>query len=155
ELLLGPIIFAAIGIILGLLLRSVVAPIYLLLTTLLSYFATLGLTTLVFVHILGQSGIQNFVPPFMAVFLIALGADYNVFIMSRVREESWRSGIHEGTRRALSRTGGVITSAGIILAGTFAVLLVPPLQFLQQIGFSVAVGVLLDTFIVRALLVPS
>jgi RND superfamily putative drug exporter len=153
--LLGPIIFLAIGIILALLLRSLVAPLYLLATTLLSYLATLGLTSLVFQHLLHETGIQNFVPPFMAVFLIALGADYNVFIMSRIREESHRIGIHDGTRKAIARTGGVITSAGLILAGTFAVLLVPPLEFLKQIGFAVAAGVLLDTFIIRALMVPS
>lgn len=152
---LGPIIFLAIGIILALLLRSLVAPIYLLASTLLSFLATLGLTAIVFQGLLHESGIQDFVPPFMAVFLIALGADYNVFIMSRVREESHRIGLHDGTQRALARTGGVITSAGLILAGTFAVLLVLPLEFLKQIGFSVAAGVLLDTFIVRALLVPS
>ncbi len=153
--LLGPIIFAAIGIILGLLLRSVVAPIYLLATTLLSFFTTLGLTVLVFQGLRGQSGIQNFVPPFMAIFLVALGADYNVFIMSRVREEALREGVHDGTRKALARTGGVITSAGIILAGTFAALIIQPLELLQQIGFAVAAGILLDTFVVRAVLVPS
>ena len=155
ELLLGPIIFLLIGIILGLLLRSVIAPLYLLASTLLSFFATLGLTAFVFQGVLNNSGIQDFVPPFMAVFLIALGADYNVFIMSRVREESHRVGIHDGTRKALARTGGVITSAGVILSGTFGVLLILPLQFLQQIGFAVAAGILLDTFIVRALFVPS
>lgn len=155
EILLGPIIFLAIGIILAGLLRSAVAPLYLLASTLLSFFATLGLTSFVFQRFFGATGIQDFVPPFMAVFLIALGADYNVFIMSRVREEVHWIGIHAGTQRALARTGGVITSAGIILAGTFAVLLILPLQFLQQIGFSVAAGVLLDTFLVRALLVPS
>ncbi|MGI8550150.1 MAG: MMPL family transporter [Dehalococcoidia bacterium] len=152
---LGPLVFLAIGIILAALLRSLVAPLYLLLSTLLSYFATLGLTTLIFQGPFHETGIQDFVPPFMAVFLIALGADYNVFIMSRIREEAQRVGLHEGTQRAIARTGGVITSAGIILAGTFAVLLVPPLQFLKELGFAVAAGVLLDTFVVRALLVPS
>jgi uncharacterized membrane protein YdfJ with MMPL/SSD domain len=155
DLVLAPIVFLAIGLILGLLLRSVIAPIYLLASTLLSFLATLGLTSLVFVVIGGQSGIQSFVPTFMAVFLIALGADYNVFIMSRIREESHRLGLHDGTQRAVARTGGVITSAGLILAGTFAALITLPLSLLQQIGFSVAAGVLLDTFIVRALLVPS
>lgn len=153
--LLGPVIFLAIGIILAILLRSLVAPLYLLATTLLSYLATLGLTSFVFQHVLHETGIQNFVPTFMAVFLIALGADYNVFIMSRIREESHRLGNHEGTRKAIARTGGVITSAGLILAGTFAVLLLPPLELLKQIGFSVAAGILLDTFIIRALMVPS
>jgi RND superfamily putative drug exporter len=154
-LLLGPIIFLAIGIILSILLRSVVAPLYLLATTLLSFFSTLGLTAVVFVVILGESGIQNFVPTFMAVFLIALGADYNVFIMSRIKEETHRIGLHDGTQRAVARTGGVITSAGLILAGTFAVLITLPVELLKQIGFAVAAGVLLDTFIVRALMVPS
>jgi uncharacterized membrane protein YdfJ with MMPL/SSD domain len=155
DLVLGPIVFLAIGIILGLLLRSVVAPIYLLLSTLLSFFATLGLTAIVFVVLRGQSGIQSFVPTFMAVFLIALGADYNVFIMSRIREEAHRLGLHDGTQRAVARTGGVITSAGLILAGTFAVLITLPVELLKEIGFAVAAGVLLDTFVVRALMVPS
>jgi putative drug exporter of the RND superfamily len=153
--LLGPIVFLAIGAILALLLRSIIAPLYLLATTLLSFFATLGLTVLVFQGLRGQSGIQNFVPTFMAIFLVALGADYNVFIMSRVREEALREGVHDGTRKAIARTGGVITSAGIILAGTFAALITQPLELLQQIGFAVAAGILLDTFVVRALLVPS
>src|SRR5205807_112455 len=87
--------------------------------------------------------------------LIALGADYNVFIMSRIREESQRVGLHEGTQKAVARTGGVITSAGLILAGTFALLITLPLELLKEIGFAVAAGVLLDTFVVRALLVPS
>lgn len=155
ELLIGPIIFVVIGLILAALLRSLVAPLYLLATTALSFMATLGLTALVFQKGVGESGIQDFVPPFMAIFLIALGADYNVFIMSRVREETGRIGLHDGVQKAIARTGGVITSAGLILAGTFAVLLVLPLSFLKQIGFSVAAGVLLDTFVVRALLVPS
>jgi len=153
--LLGPIILVAIGVILGLLLRSVIAPLYLLGTTLLSFLATLGLTVLIFQGLRGQTGIQNFVPPFMAIFLIALGADYNVFIMSRIREETLREGLLAGTRKAIARTGGVITSAGIILAGTFAALILQQLELLQQIGFAVAAGVLLDTFVVRALLVPS
>ena len=155
ELLLGPIIFLAIGIILGLLLRSAVAPLYLLATTLLSFLATLGLTSLIFQHVVNSGGIQDFVPPFMAVFLTSLGADYNVFIMTRVREESRRLGIHDGARRAIARTGTVITSAGIILAGTFAALIALPLSLLQQIGFAVAAGILLDTFVVRVLMVPS
>lgn len=150
-----PIILLAIGIILGLLLRSIVAPLYLLATIVLSYGATLGLSTIVFQDILGQEGVGASVPFFLFVFLVALGVDYNIFLMARIREETRHHGLQAGTRRALGRTGGVITSAGIILAGTFAALMTLPLQDLFQTGFSVAVGVLLDTFVVRSLMVPA
>jgi putative drug exporter of the RND superfamily len=141
--------------VLGLLLRSLVAPLYLLATTVLSYFATLGLSTLVFQDLLHQGGVGGSVPFFLFVFLVALGIDYNIYLMARVREESAELGLHEGTVHALGRTGGVITSAGIILAGTFAALMTLPLRDLFQVGFAVAVGVLLDTFVVRSLMVPS
>ncbi len=150
-----PIILLAIGVILGLLLRSLVAPIYLLATIVLSYAATLGLSTLVFQDLLGQDGVGAGVPFFLFVFLVALGVDYNIFLMARIREETRHHGLRSGTRRALGRTGGVITSAGIILAGTFGALMTLPLQDLFQTGFSVAVGVLIDTFIVRSLMVPA
>ena len=150
-----PIILVAIGIILALLLRSLVAPVYLLATIVLSYGAALGLSTLVFQEVLGHQGVGAGVPFFLFVFLVALGVDYNIFLMARVREETQRHGLKDGTRRALGRTGGVITSAGIILAGTFAALMTLPLRDLFQVGFSVAVGVLLDTFVVRSLVVPA
>jgi RND superfamily putative drug exporter len=112
---------------------------------------------LVFQEWLGDPGITFWLAPFLFVILIALGADYNIFIMSRVREELGAAGgdVGEAVRRGLLLTGRVITSAGIILAGTFAVLMVAPLPNLRQIGFAVTVGVLIDTFVVRSLLVPS
>ncbi len=151
----GPIVIVAIWVILTLLLRSLVAPVYLVISVLLSFLATLGLSTLIFQNVLGHEGIGNRNVVWMFIFLVALGVDYNIYIMSRVREEVGRSGLVEGTRRAISRTGGVITSAGIILAGTFSVLTTLPLRDLAQLGFAVMLGVLLDTFVVRALLVPS
>jgi uncharacterized membrane protein YdfJ with MMPL/SSD domain len=155
ERVVLPAILLAIGLILGLLLRSVVAPVYLLLTIVLSYFAALGLTVFFFQTVLGQSGIGPGVPFLLFLFLVALGVDYNIFLMARVREETARHGLEQGTLRALARTGGVITSAGVILAGTFAALTTLPLRDLVQLGFAVAVGVLLDTFVVRSLMVPA
>ncbi len=151
----GPIVIVAIWVILALLLRSLVAPTYLVASVLLSFLAALGLSSVIFQNVLGHEGVgyQNGV--WMFIFLVALGVDYNIYIMSRVREEVGRSGLVAGTRRAISRTGGVITSAGIILAGTFSVLATLPLRDLMQLGFAVMLGVLLDTFVVRALLVPS
>ena len=151
----GPIVIAAIWVILAMLLRSLVAPTYLVISVLLSFMAALGLSSVIFQNVLGHAGVgyQNGV--WMFIFLVALGVDYNIYIMSRVREEVGRNGLVEGTRRAVSRTGGVITSAGIILAGTFSVLATLPLRDIVQLGFAVMLGVLLDTFVVRALLVPS
>jgi uncharacterized membrane protein YdfJ with MMPL/SSD domain len=155
ERVVLPLILLAIGVVLGLLLRSIVAPIYLMATIIISYFGTLGLSTVVFQDILGQNGVGASVPFFLFVFLVALGVDYNIYLMARIREEAHKYGLEAGTRRALSRTGGVITSAGIILAGTFGALMTLPLQDLFQLGFAVAVGVLLDTFVVRTMMVPS
>jgi uncharacterized membrane protein YdfJ with MMPL/SSD domain len=155
TLVVLPIILVAIGIVLGLLLRSIIAPLYLLATTVVSYFATLGLSTFVFQTLLGHEGVGSSVPFYLFVFLVALGIDYNIYLMARVREEAREFGLHDGTVRALGRTGGVITSAGIILAGTFAALMTLPLQDLFQLGFAVAIGVLIDTFIVRSLTVPA
>ena len=150
-----PLILLAIGVILALLLRSLVAPIYLLATIVLSYAATLGLCTLLFAWFFGHDGVSSGMPFFLFVFLVALGVDYNIFLMSRIREETARLGLHDGTRQAVGRTGGVITSAGIILAGTFAALMTLPLRDLVQLGFAVAIGVLLDTFVVRTVMVPA
>ena len=155
TLVVLPLILPAIGVILGLLLRSLVAPIYLLATIVLSYAATLGISTFVFITVLGQEGVSGGTPFFLFVFLVALGVDYNIFLMVRIREETGRHGLAVGTRRALGRTGGVITSAGLILASTFGALMTLPLQDLFQLGFSVALGVLLDTFIIRSLMVPA
>jgi uncharacterized membrane protein YdfJ with MMPL/SSD domain len=148
-------VLGGVFVVLILLLRALVAPVYLILTILLSYAATLGVTRLLFVDILGGAGVTWWVPMFMFVMLVALGMDYNIFLIGRVKEEVAASGSREGTRRALARTGGIITSAGIIMAGTFASLASGSILGLLQIGFAVAFGVLLDTFVVRTTLVPA
>jgi RND superfamily putative drug exporter len=150
-----PIVLILITIILGLLLRSILAAGLLLGTVVLSYFATLGACQLVFEHIFGFKGADVSFPLFAFIFLVALGIDYNIFLMTRVREESARIGTRAGVIKGLTVTGGVITSAGIVLAATFGVLGVLPLVFLAQLGFAVAFGVLLDTMIVRTILVPA
>ncbi len=155
ERVVLPLILLAIGVVLGLLLRSIVAPLYLLATSVLTYFSTLGISTLVFQNLLGHQGVGSSVPFYLFVFLIALGIDYNIYLMARIREEERRDSLVAGTVRALGRTGGVITSAGIILAGTFGALMTLPLQVLFQLGFAVSIGVLMDTFIVRTLTVPA
>ncbi|MCL0043354.1 MMPL family transporter [Dehalococcoidia bacterium] len=154
-LFVAPLIILAIWIILVLLLRSLIAPTFLVISVLISFLAALGLSVLVFQKLLGHEGVAYSLLPWMFIFLVALGVDYNIYIMSRVREEIRRFGLLDGTREAISQTGGVITSAGLILAGTFSVFTTLPLRDLFQLGFAVAVGILLDTFIVRALLVPS
>jgi RND superfamily putative drug exporter len=153
--LIIPIVLVIIGIILGLLLRSILAAGILLLTVVLSFMATLGVCQLVFEHIFNFKGADASFPLFAFIFLVALGIDYNIFLMTRVREESMKIGTRKGVIKGLTVTGGVITSAGIVLAATFAVLGVLPLVFLAQLGFAVAFGVLLDTIIVRSLLVPA
>ena len=150
-----PIILFVITIILGLLLRSIVSAIVLLGTVVLSYFATLGVCALVFNHIFGFAGGDNSFPLFAFIFLVALGIDYNIFLMTRVREESGKLGTREGVIKGVTVTGAVITSAGIVLAATFAVLGLLPLVPLAQLGFAVGFGVLLDTIIVRSILVPA
>ncbi len=153
--LIIPIVLFLIAIILGLLLRSIYAAVLLLGTVVISFFATLGVCAIVFNHIFGFAGADPAFPLFAFIFLVALGIDYNIFLMTRVREESLRLGTRAGMTKALTVTGGVITSAGIVLAATFAVLGVLPLVFLAQLGFAVAFGVLLDTMIVRSILVPA
>ncbi|KOU69615.1 membrane protein [Streptomyces sp. XY66] len=150
-----PIVLGIILLILVALLRSVLVPVLLVATVALNFLATLGVSALVFGHLLGFSGTDASVPLYGFVFLVALGVDYNIFLMSRVREETLRSGTREGVLRGLVTTGGVITSAGVVLAATFAALMVIPLAFLVQIAFIVAFGVLLDTLVVRSLLVPA
>ena len=150
-----PIILVVITIILGLLLRSIVSAIVLLGTVVLSYFATLGVCALMFNHAFGFAGGDNSFPLFAFIFLVALGIDYNIFLMTRVREESAKHGTREGVIKGVAVTGGVITSAGIVLAATFAVLGLIPLVPLAELGFAVAFGVLLDTIIVRSILVPA
>jgi uncharacterized membrane protein YdfJ with MMPL/SSD domain len=142
-------------IVLVLLLRSLVAPIYLVGTVLLSYLTTLGLASWIFQDALGLAAVNYFIPLIVFVLLVALGSDYNIFLMSRVREESETREIRAGIRFASARTGAVITSAGVILAGTFASLVTSPLAIMIQVGVVVALGVLIDTFLVRSLLVPA
>jgi RND superfamily putative drug exporter len=150
-----PIILIVITFILGLLLRSVFSAVLLLGTVVLSYFATLGVCALVFNHIFGFAGGDNSFPLFAFIFLVALGIDYNIFLMTRVREESQKIGTRAGVIKGVTVTGAVITSAGIVLAATFAVLGLLPLVPLAELGFAVAFGVLLDTIIVRSILVPA
>ncbi|SDI07857.1 putative drug exporter of the RND superfamily [Actinokineospora alba] len=150
-----PIVLIVIFAVLALLLRSLLAPALLIATVVLSFAATMGVSALVFNGILGFPGADPVVPLFGFVFLVALGIDYNIFLMTRVREETRALGTREGTLRGLSLTGGVITSAGVVLAATFAALAVIPILFLAQLAFIVAFGVLVDTLIVRSLLVPA
>jgi RND superfamily putative drug exporter len=153
--LLVPIALVIVLVILVGLLRSLVAPVLLVLTVVLSFAAALGVGAIVFDVIFGFPGSDTSLPLFAFIFLVALGVDYNIFLMARVREEAQRHGTREGMLRGLAVTGGVITSAGIVLAGTFSVLAVLPLVFLTELGFVIAFGVLLDTFIVRSVLVPA
>ena len=150
-----PIILIVITVILGLLLRSILSAVVLLGTVVLSYFATLGVCALVFNHIFGFAGGDNSFPLFAFIFLVALGIDYNIFLMTRVREESAKIGTRAGVIKGVTVTGAVITSAGIVLAATFAVLGLLPLVPLAELGFAVGFGVLLDTIIVRSILVPA
>ncbi|CAN7538791.1 efflux RND transporter permease subunit [Arthrobacter sp. LjRoot78] len=150
-----PVVLAVILLILMLLLRSVLAPVLLVASVVLSYAAAMGVSALVFNNIFGFPGADATVPLFGFVFLVALGVDYNIFLMSRVREESLKHGTRPGILRGLGVTGGVITSAGVVLAATFAALGVIPIMFLVQLAFIVAFGVLLDTVLVRSLLVPA
>ncbi|MFI6817047.1 MMPL family transporter [Nonomuraea sp. NPDC050328] len=155
TLLIVPVVLVLILVILILLLRSLVMPVLLVATVAVNFLATLGVSALVFTHLFGFSGVDASVPLYGFVFLVALGVDYNIFLMSRVREETVRHGARDGVLRGLVSTGGVITSAGVVLAATFAALVVIPLAFLAQIAFIVAFGVLLDTLVVRSLLVPA
>jgi RND superfamily putative drug exporter len=153
--LLIPLILGVVLIILGLLLRAVVAPLVLIATVVLSFAAALGISALFFSHVFGFAGADTSVPLFVFVFLVALGIDYNIFLMTRVREESVRGGTRRGALTGLAATGGVITSAGLVLAGTFAMLSTLPLVEFTEIGFAVALGVLLDTIVVRSVLVTA
>jgi RND superfamily putative drug exporter len=153
--LIVPVVLAIILVILAGLLRSLLMPVLLVATVALNFLATLGISSLVFRHGFGFTGTDASVPLYGFVFLVALGVDYNIFLMSRVREESLRHGVRQGVLRGLVATGGVITSAGVVLAATFAALGVIPLAFMVQIAFIVAFGVLLDTLVVRSLLVPA
>ncbi len=153
--LIVPLTLLLILIILALLLRAIIAPLYLIGTVILSFFATLGLSYLIFIHVFGSPGVDPGYATFLFLFAVALGVDYNIFLVSRIREEAESAPMRPAVLRALETTGGVITSAGLILAGTFLVLMTLPLEALFQLGFGVALGVLVDTFVVRTLLVPA
>lgn len=155
KMLIIPVVVILTTIILGLLLRSLIAPIYLIIAVLLNFFATVGAACFLFVTIQGDDGRSYAVPLYAFIFLVSLGADYTIFLMTRIREEARVYGLEEGTVHALSKTGGVITSAGLILAGTFLVLTILPIRELYQLGMIVALGVILDTFVVRGIVVPS
>jgi RND superfamily putative drug exporter len=153
--LIIPIILAVVFVILGLLLRAIVAPVMLIATVVLSFAAALGVSSLFFNNVFNFGGADTSFPLFVFVFLVALGIDYNIFLMTRVREEAQHHGARTGALTGLAATGGVITSAGAVLAGTFAVLGTLPVTFLTELGFAVAFGVLLDTIVVRSVLVTA
>jgi putative drug exporter of the RND superfamily len=155
SIVIPPIILVVVLLILIALLRAVVAPLILIGTVILSFLAALGVGYFFFDVVFGFPGSDPSLPLFAFVFLVALGVDYNIFLIARAREETIKHGSEQGILRALAVTGGVITSAGIVLAGTFSVLAVLPLTFLTELGFVVAFGVLLDTFLVRSILVPA
>jgi len=153
--LVVPLVLVVVLVILGLVLRALVAPLLLVATVVLSFAAALGVSALAFEHVFGFAGADPAFPLWTFVFLVALGVDYNIFLMTRVHEEAKQHGTRRGALIGLAATGGVITSAGVVLAGTFAALGTLPLVFVTEIGFAVAFGVLLDTFIVRSVLVTA
>jgi RND superfamily putative drug exporter len=155
TILVAIVALAVVGAILALLLRALIAPLLLLLTNVLSYLAALGGTVLITEKLFGWERISYRIPLYMFIFLVALGSDYNIFITTRIRTEAMLSGLRDGTVKALTATGGVLTSAGIILAGTFLILLSQPVKDLAEISIGVALGVLIDTFLVRTALVPG
>jgi RND superfamily putative drug exporter len=155
-----PIAVVVIGIVLALVLRSLVAPLYLLASVVISYLASLGLAVIVFVYFFHQGGLTFILPFLMFIFLLALGEDYNILVMSRIREEAARLPLREAVVKAVGATGSTVTSAGLVLAGTFAVFAVvsarqPGGSSIESVGFGLAVGILLDTFVVRTVLVPA
>ena len=146
---------AGILIVIMILLRSLLAPLYMVATVLLNYGTTLGITSWLFLDVLKEGSLIYMLPLLIFVILVALGADYNIFLVSRIREEAQKRTMKDAVSHAVTNTGGVITACGIILAGTFAILTIAPLRAVLQIGAAIAIGVLMDTFIVRALLVPA
>jgi putative drug exporter of the RND superfamily len=153
--LIIPLILLVVLLILVALLRAIVAPLYLVATVVLSFGFALGASNLAFEHIFDQPAGEPSLPTFAFIFLVALGVDYNIFLISRIREEAGMRGTKEGVIAGLEKTGGVITSAGLILAGTFSALMALPLEALFQLGFCVALGLLVDTFLIRTVLVPA
>ena len=153
--LIAPIALLVIAVILAILLRAVVAPLVLIASVILSFLCTLGLSVLFIRFVVGDAGFDASIPTFAFIFLVALGIDYTIFLMARVREEARQHGTREGMLRAIAATGPVITSAGVILAGTFSVLMTLPVTYTFDLGFMVALGIILDTFIVRTIMVPA
>jgi len=153
--LIVPLALLVMAIILGILLQAIVAPLVLLASVVLSFACTLGISILFIRFVVGDAGFDASIPTFAFIFLVALGIDYTIFLMARVREEARKHGTREGMLRAIAATGPVITSAGVILAGTFSVLMTLPVTFTFDLGFMVALGILLDTFIVRTIMVPA
>ncbi len=153
--LIAPLALLVIAVILALLLRALIAPLVLIVSVIVSFLCTLGISVLFIRYVVGDAGFDASIPTFAFIFLVALGIDYTIFLMGRVREEARRHGTREGMLRALAATGPVITSAGIILAGTFSVLMTLPVTYTFDLGFMVALGILLDTFIVRTIMVPA
>ena len=153
--LIAPVALLVIALILAILLRAIVAPLVLIASVILSFLCTLGISVLFIRFVVGDAGFDASIPTFAFIFLVALGIDYTIFLMARVREEARKYGTREGMLRALAATGPVITSAGIILAGTFSVLMTLPVTYTFDLGFMVALGILLDTFIVRTIMVPA
>jgi RND superfamily putative drug exporter len=152
---LAPLAILIIFIILVILLRALVAPLILIASVILSFLCTMGISMLFILHVVGDAGVFPSIITYAFIFLVALGIDYTIFLMARVREEAAQHGTREGMLRAIGATGPVITSAGLILAGTFSVLMTLPVTFTFDLGFMVAVGILLDTFIVRTIMVPA
>ena len=151
-----PIVTVLIAVLLALVLRSLVAPFYLVVSVVLSYLAAWGSVALVFVHLVGNDGVEYILPFVLFVFLMALGSDYNILVMTRIREEAQSRPLREAAREAISRTGGTVTTAGMILAGTFAVLAIASsTDQIRSLGFGVAAGILMDTFLIRTLLIPA
>jgi putative drug exporter of the RND superfamily len=155
ALIIMPLVLAVIFVVIALLLRAITAPLVLVGTTALSIAAAFGLSSLVWRYVFGYTGVQSIIPIYIFIFLAALGVDYNLFLSARIREESRRTGLRQGTLRGLGVTGGVITAAGIVLAGTFAALIQIPQVDITEVGIAVALGILLDTLLVRTVLVPA
>jgi RND superfamily putative drug exporter len=151
-----PIVAILIAVLLALVLRSLIAPLYLGASVALSFLATWGLVALLFVHLGTSDGVQFILPFILFVFLMALGSDYNILVMRRIREEAHSRPLQEAVGEAITRTGGTVTAAGVILAGTFAVLAITGnSDTIHQLGFGVAAGILMDTFLIRTLLIPA
>jgi putative drug exporter of the RND superfamily len=155
DVIIVPLVLVVILVVISLLLQAIVAPIVLVLTTALSFAASFGLSSLLWRHAFGYAGVESVIPIYIFIFLVALGVDYNIFLSARIREESRKLGLRGGTLHGLGVTGGVITAAGIVLAGTFAALTQIPQVNITEVGTAVALGVLLDTLIVRTVLVPA